>query len=154
MSYGSKRTITEMLAGVAAGIGYAIYALKSGIPSGDTAAWAKTMLIFIGIGIGALIIVEIIFHIALAVGDEVKSEVTGQKTSASDMLEDEMDKTIEMKSGRIGYSAAGLGIVALLIALACGVSVVIGLHILLSALIIGSIAEGIAKLFYYERGVR
>ena len=155
MTYKTKKTIIEMLTGAAVAIAYIIYSAKSAAPTDDIAAWAKSMLIFIGIGVGVLIITQIIFHIALAVGNEVKAEMNGKKAQpiTQDMIEDEMDERIELKAGRVGYTFTGLGIVAALFALVFGAAMLTALHILFGALCLASLAEGISKLCYYERGV-
>jgi hypothetical protein len=65
-----------------------------------------------------------------------------------------MDKLIGLKSAHIGYCFAGLGFVALLVCLAFGGSVLLALHSMLGAFAVGGIAEGIASIVWYEKGVR
>jgi hypothetical protein len=69
------------------------------------------------------------------------------------MVEDEMDKLIELKSNRVGFFMAGIGFVAALVALVLNYSPVVMLNILFIAFSIGSLAEGFTQLFYYRRGI-
>ncbi|ULQ58769.1 hypothetical protein K7I13_09425 [Brucepastera parasyntrophica] len=60
MSYQSKRTITSMVTGIILAAVYIIYATGKTAPGPDNLkAWALLMLIFIGIGIAAVIIIQI-----------------------------------------------------------------------------------------------
>ena len=85
--------------------------------------WAGTMLIFIGIGIVANIVIQIVFHILLSVAVAVQEHVRNgkcddkeiEKTIGAEMVTDEMDKLIELKSMRIGFAIAGIGFVVALV---------------------------------------
>ena len=141
MSYNSKKTITSVVAGVLLNIAYIIYALGEHSPAPDNLkSWAIAMLVFIGIGIAAVIVIQIIFHIVTAIGIAIK--------------EHERDKLISLKSTHIGYVFVGIGFVVALAELALGMSSVVALHTLLGAFSVGSIAEGIASICFYEKGVR
>ena len=119
------------------------------------------MLIFIGIGIVALIIIQIIFHIALSVGMAVKQKLKDEscddkaieKSIEQEMVEDEMGKLIELKANKIGYSFVGFGFLAGLIALVLGASAVVMLNILFFSSGIGSLVEGLMQIRYYRKGV-
>ena len=159
MTYNSKKYITGMAAGAATAAAYIIYAGTGNAPlSGDIQLWARLMLIFIGIGVVAQIIVQIAFHVVFAVGVAVKEhDKEGEYTKKllnTFMIEDERDKLIGLKSTRIGYLCTGGGSVAALIFLAAGASYVVALHIIAAAGAAGSFAEGCANVFYNERGVR
>jgi fatty acid desaturase len=159
MSYNSKRTITSLIAGLILTAAYAVYALGGSSPApGDLKLWAIAMLVFIGIAVVAMIVVHILFHIAVAIGIAVKERQHDDKTVeriiAAEMSEDERDKIINLKAYRIGYICAGVGFVAALVALAFGLSAVFALHILFGASAVGSFAEGIASVYFYEKGVR
>ena len=169
MSSKSARTIASMIAGVLLIAGYAVYALgKSG---GSLQSWAVTMLIFIGISVAAEIAVQILFHIALSVGIAVregireegrgKDEESGkqyekevERIITSAMREDERDQLISLKTARIGTVCAGAGCMAALIALAAGAWDVLALHVAFGGFFAGALAEGAARIFCYERGVR
>ena len=158
MSFKSKRIIVSMVAGVALLIAYLIYALGSSAPaSTDIKGWAIAILIFIGIAIVATIIITILFHILYSIGVAVKERDKDDKEVEriieSNVMEDERDKEIEMKSSRVGYFCAGLGFIVSLAAIALGGSVLLGINIILASFFIGSFAEGVASIYQYERGV-
>ena len=148
-----------MIAGAALTAAYIIYALGGNAPAADNiSAWAQTILIFIGIAVGASIIIQILFHIAYSVGIAVKERERDDKEVeriiASETAEDELDRLISLKSSQAGYICAGIGFVATLAALAFfNVSVVVVLHILLGAMFTGSCIEGCLSIRFYERGV-
>ncbi len=70
MSYQEKKPITSITTGVIVLVAYCIYVLSrlssGNIPQGDLRFWAVTMLIFIGIDVGASIVIQIVFHILLS----------------------------------------------------------------------------------------
>ena len=158
MSYNSKRTITSMTAGCITVIAYIIYALSRHSPApDDLKGWAVTMLVFIGIGVAAVILVQIVFHIvfaaAVAAKERGRDDKTVERIIASAVLEDERDKLIGLKSSHIAYVFAGLGFLAALISLAFGGPVLAALHIIFGATAVGSVVEGIASVYFYEKGV-
>jgi hypothetical protein len=131
----------------------AIAALRKGTFGANSPApenlksWATVALVFIGIGAAALIVIQVLFHVALAIGIAVKEREHDDKTVeriiSSSMVEDERDKIISLKSSHVGYTCVGIGFVAALVALASGMANVVALHILSGAFAIGSITEGI-----------
>lgn len=163
MSYQEKRTLLSIIISIVMLVSYSIYAFgKAGMEHiNDLQFWARTILIFIGIGIVALIILQIVFHILMAIGkairqklkdNEVNEEEIG-RTMRVETAEDEMDKMIEMKSNRFGYTIMGLGFMAGLIAIAFGASAVAMLNILFFATWVGSFVEALMQIRYYRRGV-
>jgi hypothetical protein len=169
MSYQEKRTITSIVTGALVLGAYCIYALgkfQSGaVIQGDLKFWASTMLFFIGIGIVAIIIIQIVFHILLSISIAVKEQIqngqvddkeiekTIEKTIGAEMVEDEMDKLIELKSMRVGFAFAGIGFVAALLSQVLNYSPVVMLNIMFIAFNIGSMFEGFAQLYYYRKGI-
>jgi hypothetical protein len=158
MSYNSKKTIVSMAAGVVIFAAYIIYALGSSSPAIENVKdWAKVMLLFIGIGIGALIVIQILFHIGCAIGiavkEEGKSDKEIERIVSATVIEDEREKMINLKSAHIGYICVGLGFVAVLIALMMNVAIVSALHILFGAFGLASIMEGFVSIYLYERGI-
>jgi len=159
MSYISKRSLVSMGVGLLLLAAYVVYALGDLAPApDDTKSWAIAMLVFVGACIAVGIIIQIVFHIALAVGISAKEkECEGKKVERiikSSMLEDERYKLINLKSANIGYKFAGYGFVAGLIALAAGISTVAVLHIMAGAFVVGSIIEGCMIIYLNEAGVR
>lgn len=162
MTYQTKKTIVSLLASIAILISYFI-SVYNDISKGltlenDATFWAKKMLIFIAIGVAINMISFIVFHILLSVNLSVKDSMTDSKEINRklelEMVEDEMDKLIELKSLRVGYIIASTGFILGLILLAFNTSIAIVLNILFLSFFIGAIAEGISNLFFYFRGIR
>jgi len=165
MSYQVKRTITNILTGLIVLTAYCFYAFgryQSGILApDDLKSWAQIMLIFIGIGIVAAIVIQIVFHILLSIGIAIKENIKNgscddqeiEKTIKLEMIEDEMDKLIELKSLRVGFVVAGIGFVASLIVLLLNYPAMVMLNLLFISFSLGSILEGFTQLYYYKRGI-
>ena len=159
MSHSSQKTTASIVAGILLIIAYVIYALGESAPDPENVkAWAVAMLVFIGIGAAVTIVVEVLFHVALVVGIAVKEgeqdEKKIERAVSSSMVEDEREKLIGLKSSHVGYLCAGAGSVAMLAALASGLPFIPALHILFGAFALGSVAEGAARVYFYEKGVR
>jgi hypothetical protein len=165
MSYPVKRTITNILSGIAILTAYCITAwgsYRSGeIATDNLRAWAGLILTFIGIGIVATIIIQIVFHILLSISVAVSKKIQNEKFDdkeiekqiGAEMIEDEMDRLIELKSLRVGAFVAGLGFVAGLVSLLLNHPPALMLNIFFLSFLGGSILEGFAQLFLYVRGV-
>ena len=166
MSYQAKRTIVSIITGAAVLAAYCIYAFGPGragaLASGDLKFWAITMLKFIGIGVAVTIVIQIVFHILLSVSVAIKKKIQDQncadedieKSIGAEMVEDEMDKLIELKSTRVGYIFAGIGVVAGLVSLVLDYSPAVMLNIVFISFCAGSLLEGFAQLYFYRRGIR
>lgn len=166
MSYQEKQTIFSVLTGITVLIAYIIYAyarIQSGnIVFEDLRFWAVSMLIFIGLGAGITIIGQIVFHILLSVSIAVKEKVKNselsdeqiEKTINNEMITDEMDKLIELKSMRIGFYFSGIGFVTGLILLVLNYSPVIMLNVMYLSFSVGSLIEGFTQLYYYRKGIQ
>lgn len=158
MSAKSKSIITSTVAGIVFLSVYAVYVTRPENTPDTLQGWAVSMLVFIGLAIVALIIIQIVFHIVLAIGLAV-SEGDGdsnriQRILDATMAEDEMDRMISLRAARVGYVFAGIGFVAVLVALAVGLSAVVGLHVLFWSVALGSFVSGAVSVYGYERGVR
>jgi hypothetical protein len=166
MSYKVKKTIVSILTGVLLMAAYCIYVLdkvQSGMAaSDDMRFWATTILVFIGIGVVALIIIQIVFHILLSIAMAVNEQVQNgrcddkeiEKALELEMVEDEMDKLIELKSTRIGFAVSGIGFIAALISLVLKCSPAVMLNILFASFYIGSLIEAITQLYFYTTGIK
>lgn len=166
MSCQEKRTIVSIISGVLVLAAYCIYAFSrfnsGAVAPGDLKSWAGTMLVFIGIGVVASIIIQIVFHILLSISIAVQKKIRDEKMDDkeieksihSEMVEDEMDKLIELKSNRIGFFFAGAGFVAALVFLVLGFSPVVMLNILFITFSVGSLLEGFLQLYYYRKGIQ
>ena len=158
MSFGSKRILINMGVGIVMLIAYLVYALGAKAPLlDDIKAWALLMLIFIGIGIVVIIVFQVLFHILYSIGIAIKQRNKGderiERIISATVTEDERDKRISLTSMRIGYSISGIGVLLSLVALALGFSTVIVIHILFGLIFVGNFAEGIASVFYHEKGI-
>ncbi len=165
MSYQEKRTITTIITGLLVLAAYCLYAFNpvrmSTLTPGDLKPWAVSMLIFIGIGVGASIIIQIVFHILLSISIAVKEKMNNrdcddkviEKTIGAEMIEDERDKLIELKASKVGFGVAGGGFLLALLAIVLKYSPVVMLNILFFTMSLGSIIEGFVQLAFYRRGV-
>ena len=165
MSYQERRTIVSIISGILVVAAYCMYAFgrynSGAVDEGDLKFWASTMLIFIGIGIAATIVIQIVFHILMSIGIAVSKKIEDEnyddkeieKSIDAEMVEDEMDKLIELKSMRIGFVIAGIGFISGLISLVLGYSAAVMLNILFFSFSGGSVLEGVTQLYYYRRGL-
>ena len=166
MSYQEKRTIVSIVTGALVLAAYCIYAFgqyQSGtVVPGDLKFWARTILIFIGIGIAASIVIQIVFHILLSIATAVKRKILDEniddkeieKSIEAEMVEDEMDKLIDLKSTRISFIFAGIGFVAALLSLIFNYPPEVMLNIMFISFSIGSLFEGFTQLYFYRKGIR
>jgi len=166
MSYKITKTIVSIVTGILLLAAYFIYAfgkVRMGTASmDDIRFWATTILTFIGIGIVAVIVIQIIFHILFSIAMAVKEQVkTGkcddkeiEKTLEMDMVEDEMDQLIGLKSMRISFAIVGVGFIAALGSLALNYSPAVMLNILFASFYVGSMFEGVSQLYFYKKGIK
>jgi hypothetical protein len=165
MSYQEKKILTSIASGILVLSAYCLYAFNptrlASIAQGDLKQWATTMLVFIGIGVGFTIIIQIVFHILLSISVAVQEKIRNNDTDDMaienniklEMVEDERDRLIELKSNRVGFIVAGLGFVAALVSLVLNYSPAVMLNMLFISFSFGSLCEGFAQLFYYRSGV-
>jgi hypothetical protein len=165
MSYQEKRTITSIITGALVLAAYCSYMFgrshAGAVAQGDLKFWATSMLIFIGIGIAASIVIQIIFHILLSVSIAVKKKMQDEncedkeieRSIGAEMVEDEMDKLIELRSTQVGFILAGTGFVAALVLLVLNYSAVVMLNVVFISFSAGSLIEGFAQLYFYRRGI-
>ncbi|MCX8129733.1 MAG: hypothetical protein N3I35_06505 [Clostridia bacterium] len=166
MSYQEKRTIVSIITGLLIFGAYCIYTYgkwQSGvIAADDMKFWASTMLVFIGIGIAAAIVIQIVFHILLSIAITIKESVMNgkcddkeiEKTIGAEMVTDEMDKLIELNSMRIAFVVVGIGFVAALFSQIFSYSIAVMLNIMYLSFYAGSLLEGFVQLYFYRRGIK
>ena len=158
MSYQEKKTILSIVAGVLLMAAYCIYVFGGAADFNDLRFFAVTMLIFIGIGVAAMIVIQIVFHIALSVAIAIKNRTHNdkeiEKAVEATVVEDEMDRLIELKSGRIGFALTGAGFIAGLVTLALNCAPAVMLNILFLSAGAGSLAGGALSIYYYRAGIR
>ncbi len=166
MSYQEKRTIVTIITGALILAAYCFYAFGSyqsgAVAPTDLKFWAVTILKFIGIGIAASIVIQIVFHILLSIGIAVTKKIQDEnyddkeieKNINAEFVEDEMDKLIELKALRVGFFFAGIGFVAALLSLVLDYSPAVMLNILFISFSGGMLLEGGTQLYYYRKGIR
>ncbi len=166
MSYQEKRTVVSIITGAIVLAAYCIVAFgqynSGAVAQGDLKFWAGTILIFIGIGVAASIVIQIVFHILLSIAIAMQKKIRDEncddkeikKTIGAEMVEDEMDKLIELKSMRVGFIFAGIGFVAGLVALVLNYSPVVMINILFLSFGVGSLFDGFAQLYFYRKGIQ
>lgn len=165
MSYPEKRTGATLFSGILILAAYCLYAFNparlAALTPGDLKPWASTMLIFIAIGIAVTIVIQIVFHILLSISLAVRAKIENQQSDDADiernirreMVEDERDKQIELKSVRIGFTVAGFGVVAGLLSLVFNYSPVVMLNVVYLSFAVGSLLEGVGQIYYYRKGI-
>ncbi len=157
MSHQEKKLIASIVSGVLVLAAYCIYVFGINQTLGDIKQCAATMLIFIGIGVGAAIVIQIIFHMIYAASLAVRKGNCDDKEIETEMkacmVEDEMVKLIDLKSSKVGYVIAGIGFVAGLILLVLGIAPTVMLNVFFISASVGSVTEGFTGLYYYRKGV-
>ena len=163
MSYQEKKTIVSVATGILILAAYCIYAFGGAVMAAADGlkAWAVTILIFIGIGVVASIVIQIVFHILLSISIAVRKKIQDgevddkevERSIEREMVEDEMDKLIGLKSMRVACVIAGIGFIAALVSLVLGFSPAVMLNILFISFSAGAIIEGITQLYYYRKGI-
>ena len=165
MSYQERKTIVSLISGVFVIAAYCIYTFghyqMGTVDASDLKFWAGTILTFVGISIVVSIIIQIVFHILMSIAIAVTKKMDNEqcddkeieKSIGAEMVEDEMDKLIELKSMRVGFVIAGIGFIAALVSLVLGYSAAVMLNIMFLSFSGGALLEGVAQLYFYRRGV-
>ncbi|MFO7656847.1 MAG: hypothetical protein R6W78_07250 [Bacteroidales bacterium] len=109
----------------------------------DFQFWGKRFMVFIPIAIVAQILIHILFAI-------VNKIVTKEDIPT---ISDEMDKMIELKALRISHWVCNLGLILSLGSQAIGMQPWVMIIVLISLCFVSSIVEGIAKIYYYQKGI-
>lgn len=109
----------------------------------DFQFWGKAFLVLILVMIVSMIILMIVFAI-------VNKIVTNEDIPS---LSDEMDKLIDLKAIRISRWVYSLCFILAMASQAIGMQPWVMFVILISSCFAGGIAEGIAKIYYYRKGV-
>lgn len=166
MSYREAKVIVTIITGLLVMVIYGIYAV-SGYQNGtigfeDLPAWATMMLIFIGVGIISTIVIQITFHVVYSVIIAIKEKANNPEMTDEEleriiklnMVTDEMDKLVELKSLRVGFVVTGIGFISGLACILLGYTAAVLLNIIFVSFGIGSMVEGLVQLYYYKRGIR
>ena len=159
MSYKINRIVANMVTGSVLFVAYIVHIMNNAPADGDLKGWATLMLSFILISVIALVTIQIVFHVIFAMSISIRSRGRDddniERIIESSAAEDEMDKLIDLKSNLVGYASVCIGFIAVLIGFAFfDTAVAMAMNILLTAFVVGSLAEGGAKIFFYEVGVK
>lgn len=109
----------------------------------DFQFWGKRFIVLVPIMIVAMIIIHIIFAI-------INKIVTNEDIPTEN---DEMDKLIELKSLRISHWTYSVGFLLAMGSLAIGMQPWVMFVVLISSGFLGGVAESIAKIIYYRKGI-
>lgn len=161
MSYQEKRSIVSAATFALLAAAYGVYALgryrAGALGPEDVKAWAIVILIFVGAGVLAAILIQVLFHFLLAVTIAAKERGGGEadieESIEATMTEDEMDTLVELRSSRAGYACAALGFLAALGSAALGASAVVMLNVLFLSFAAAAVAEGLVQLRLYRKGL-
>jgi Na+-driven multidrug efflux pump len=152
MCYQEKRTIATIVAFILVLAAYVIYLFQKSrageLPENNLKFWASVILVFIGIGIVANIIIQIIFHMFYVAVNTVKNGDPDVPEA-----DDEMDKLISLKATNNSYYLVGAGFILALITLILQKPPAVMLNIMFISFILGMIFEGFSQIYFYRRGV-
>lgn len=162
MSYQEKRTLINIIAGIFILAAYCVVAFRNyqsgAVDLHNLRFFAVTMLVFIGIGGAATVVIQIVFHILMSIAIAVKEKMNDnqelEKTVEASFVEDEMDKLIELKSDRFGIVFFGIGFIASLVTLVIGYPPAVMLNILFLSFMVGALVSGALSIYYYRTGIR
>lgn len=166
MSYKERQTWVLLCTNILVTVLYiakiiSVYKVEGDLLFQQTELLAKIMLIYMGIVIVLIILVMILFNVILAIKTAMTSHAKGQSEDTInqeieeniDSVEDEMDKLISLKAGHVGYIVVSITFVIGLITLVLGSPVGILLNMVYLGFMLGTMIEGLVKLFFYKRGV-
>lgn len=109
----------------------------------DFKFWGKAFMILIPVTIVAQIIIHIVFAI-------INKIVTNEEIPS---ITDEMDKFIELKALRISHWTFSLGFLLAMGSQALGMQPWVMFITLVTSGFAGGLAEGIAKIYFYRKGI-
>lgn len=121
---------------------YNTYIAKTPEIINDFQFLGKAFLILIPVTIVAQILIHIIFFI-------INKIITDEDVPT---INDERDKLIELKTLRISHWIFGLGFVLAMASQAAGMQPFVMFAILFSSCYIGTIVQGLAKIYFYRKG--
>ena len=137
-------------------IGYVSYAMSSNAPAdGDLGGWALLMLKFIAVCVIAEMAAQALVYVAFtaSVASKEKDERAVKKIIGNEMVEDEMDRHITLRSSHAGYGVAGAGFVFTLVAIAfLDASATFALNILMGAFFLSAMVAVCVSVYMYEAG--
>lgn len=98
-----------------------------------------------------LVMVTIVFGIVIQIVATILTTATGEESIAA--IEDERDRLIEARAMVRGFSLAGMGFLAAMLALWQGWGAVWAINLMLAGMVLADIVVNLLKFFHYARGV-
>lgn len=149
MSYQEKRSLASIFATILIFAGYCLYAWKRLATGGaelanDLRFWGMAILIFVPVSILVRILIEIALAILNAAATRSKEDPT---------FSDERDQWIVLKAARFSSYVVGVGFLFSMVLLVAGQPAYVMLNIVFLSLNLGEIAESLAQLYHYRKGV-
>lgn len=135
--------------------GFTAYAEKGGSLLQDARFWSLTILVSFGVAIVAGIVIQVIFHIALTLRNEVVKEAGIDASMGVVDIEsvlDERDRAIASKATRLQYGVVCMGIILMLGLMALYLPVGIALSALFICFVLGMMTHSIVQLYHYRKG--
>lgn len=148
MSYREKENIVNIFSGllITAIFAWTIYqrhlAGQFDLTS-DFRNWGIILLIFMGVSIGARILIYIVFHIINTIATQ-EEELP---------ITDERDKLIQLKSTRNSHYAFAVSMMLGFLSLAIGAPIYIILVAFVASGLISEIVDNGSQIYYYRKGV-
>jgi hypothetical protein len=148
MDIKEKRILVSLIGSVLVFLFYALYVYNKHIAGSpeiinDFQFWGKAFLFMIPVAIVA----QIIIHIILAIIAKITTN------EDLDIIDDERDKLIELKSIKISHYIFLAGFMTAMIWLAIGAQPGLMFILLFSSGFFASIIGEIARLYYYRKGI-
>lgn len=116
----------------------------------------QSMLVFIGILVAVLIIINVIFYFIYAMALKVKNRKLADE-EVKDILdkstvEDEMDQVINLKSIKVAFGLLLFGFLLFLVLLTLNQSLELALHCQFLFFLLSIIVANVMEIYYYEKG--
>lgn len=149
MDIKEKRILVSLIGSVLVFLFYALYVYNKHIAGSpeiinDFQFWGKAFLFMIPVAIVA----QIIIHIILAIFAKITTN------EDLDIIDDERDKLIELKSVKISHYIFLGGFMTAMIWLAIGAQPGLMFILIFSSGFIASTVSEIARLYYYRKGIK
>ena len=148
MTYQEKKNIVNIISALLITVIYALIVFQRHQDgrfdlTEDYTKWGIIFLIFIGVSIGARIIIYIIFHIINAIA-----------TQEEDIpVTDERDKLVELKGTRNSYYTFSIGFALAIISMSIGLTPVFLFIAFFVCCLLGDIVGNISQIYYYRKGI-
>ena len=147
MSFQQRRAIIYIISTLLILVGYIVYISQKYShgeidPEGDLKFWGSLVLIMVPILIG----VNIVVHIIAAIADAIATR------EEPDIVTDELDKLIELRSMRNSYSLFMIGFLLAMVTLVMSYPVFVMFNVIVGSMLASQLFHGVSQLYFYRRG--